>query len=407
MSITRKIDDYSRTELYDLVWSTPVSNLSTDFGISDVAIAKRCKRLNVPRPSRGYWAKIAAGKNPRKAPLPPMPDELFKQQAQRRVPKVLNLPAPGEPLLPLASELMTAITKAKLDDNRRAHLKETIFPEVTVSKNLAERVAHAFHVLLKEFEPIGIRFRKYHGMYQGGYFERSRDRLYLEIAEYLVLPDGTRASVPSYRSTERGPKPSGYLTFSFKPSWFGSQGTKEWFETAKVPLEKCLSQIVAGLRQYYLDIQVRQEQEAIQRAKEHAEWLERRKKAEIEEAIRRQKEKERQHAEALVDTAHAREVTLRNAAKRWRRSCALLQFIDECGRRWKTQSPELSSDQTAWMTWAREIAAAKSPFTVGYPDPAIDGTFDPAAVPFGGPYPPTRDFAVDEDDDTEQEEDTA
>jgi hypothetical protein len=33
-----------------------------------------------------------------------------------------------------------------------------------------------------------------------------------------------------------------------------------------------------------------------------------------------------------------------------------------------------------------------SPLETGYPDPAKDGAFDPAAVPFGGPYPVKRDF---------------
>src|SRR4051794_19450544 len=153
MSNTRNIDDYSRQELYDLVWSTPVLKLSLDFGISNVAIAKRCTRLNIPRPSLGYWAKIEAGKEPRKVPLPPTPDELFKQQMQRHVRKSLRLPAEGEPFLPLASELMTAITKAQLDHYKRAHLEDPKFPEVTVSKNLAQRVAQAFHVLLSELEP--------------------------------------------------------------------------------------------------------------------------------------------------------------------------------------------------------------------------------------------------------------
>jgi hypothetical protein len=99
MSATRPISDYSRQELYDLMWSTPGSKLATDFGISDVAIAKRCKRLNVPRPSRGYWAKVAAGRTPRKKPLPPTTNEAFKQAAQARVAKALALPG-EEPLLP-------------------------------------------------------------------------------------------------------------------------------------------------------------------------------------------------------------------------------------------------------------------------------------------------------------------
>ena len=34
-----------------------------------------------------------------------------------------------------------------------------------------------------------------------------------------------------------------------------------------------------------------------------------------------------------------------------------------------------------------------SPLETGYPDPAKDGAFDLAAVPFGGPYPVKRQLA--------------
>jgi hypothetical protein len=48
----------SREDLYQIAWSKPMSELAKDFGISDVALAKRCKRLGIPLPGRGYWARI-------------------------------------------------------------------------------------------------------------------------------------------------------------------------------------------------------------------------------------------------------------------------------------------------------------------------------------------------------------
>jgi len=38
--------------------------LSKDFGISDVALAKRCRRLRIPIPGRGYLARVDAGQKP-------------------------------------------------------------------------------------------------------------------------------------------------------------------------------------------------------------------------------------------------------------------------------------------------------------------------------------------------------
>lgn len=62
-----------RKELYDLVWSEPMKALAIRFGISDNGLRKRCKAMNVPTPSRGYWEKVKRGHRVRKLPLPPMP----------------------------------------------------------------------------------------------------------------------------------------------------------------------------------------------------------------------------------------------------------------------------------------------------------------------------------------------
>jgi hypothetical protein len=51
-------DYITREDLYVAVWSQSVLTLAKGMGISDVGLAKICKALNVPRPPRGYWAKI-------------------------------------------------------------------------------------------------------------------------------------------------------------------------------------------------------------------------------------------------------------------------------------------------------------------------------------------------------------
>ena len=40
------------------------------YKVSDVAIHKVCKSLEIPTPSQGYWAKLRAGKPVAKTPLP-------------------------------------------------------------------------------------------------------------------------------------------------------------------------------------------------------------------------------------------------------------------------------------------------------------------------------------------------
>ncbi len=56
--------EISKPDLLALVWAMPTTEVAKILGVSDVAVAKRCKRFSITKPPRGYWAKIAAGINP-------------------------------------------------------------------------------------------------------------------------------------------------------------------------------------------------------------------------------------------------------------------------------------------------------------------------------------------------------
>ncbi len=40
----------TRKELYELIWSKPMTTVAKDFGVSDVWISKICKEADIPRP---------------------------------------------------------------------------------------------------------------------------------------------------------------------------------------------------------------------------------------------------------------------------------------------------------------------------------------------------------------------
>lgn len=66
----------SREELFALVWEKPTSEIAKDFDLSDVAIGKLCTKLQVPKPPRGYWARIEAGQKPRRPALAAFREEI-------------------------------------------------------------------------------------------------------------------------------------------------------------------------------------------------------------------------------------------------------------------------------------------------------------------------------------------
>jgi len=382
--------ELTREELYEKIWSVPITQLAAELGISDVALAKRCKKLNVPKPPLRYWAKVAAGMKQKKVPLPPTPNEVFIKTAEKSPGKTLPIPQTTEQLHSLATELLRRLTTEKPSWDKRIRISECTLPEVAITKALIERAAKSFHTILNGVEHLGITFRKAQGSYGPGFFQRGRDRLYLEIKEDLVDRFGSRR--PSLQWQTDG-VPSGVLTFSINPERYGIQKEKQWKEDGKSSLGKLLAQIVTAIRRHYIETQKRQAEEAIERKKQRVEYERRWREHQEKEAIRLEEERKQKHEGALEATAHVRSEDLLKAAEWWRLYQTAVEFIHECEQRWRnSQANELTTEQEAWLLWARENAKAMSPFELGYPDPTKDGPFDPSSVPFGGPYPCKRDF---------------
>lgn len=64
---------FRREALYELVWTAPVIEVAKRIGVSDVALAKLCRRAAIPLPARGYWARVESGQHIGTVPLPPAP----------------------------------------------------------------------------------------------------------------------------------------------------------------------------------------------------------------------------------------------------------------------------------------------------------------------------------------------
>lgn len=82
-------EELTREELFALVWEKPTVEVAKELGVSDVAVAKLCARLQVPKPPRGYWARIESGQTPRRTPL-----RAFREEIEARR-KAMARPLPG------------------------------------------------------------------------------------------------------------------------------------------------------------------------------------------------------------------------------------------------------------------------------------------------------------------------
>jgi len=100
----------TREELFRLVWSMPSEQVAVHLGISGVALGKRCAKLAVPKPPRGYWAKY---KNRSERPVPPL--AAYQDSVRARINR-----QPVQPGLHLSQRRMELFKKAAdkvLSDN--------------------------------------------------------------------------------------------------------------------------------------------------------------------------------------------------------------------------------------------------------------------------------------------------
>lgn len=230
----------TRAQLFERVWTTPRLRLAQEFGISDVALAKLCRRRRIPCPPRGYWAKRAAGQSPVRRALPPAVNGEDRPAILRPVAAIPAFPIPAlaERLHPLAERLRHRLRCYKKDHVGLVHVNERGLPRVAVSPAQVERVAGAVHVLLKEAEAGGfiIRFAGEDGQPE---LCRDRRRTVIWVQEEL--------SADLASSGRRVRQPTGRLRFFLGSANRRAERARSWTESDTLSLELVLGRIVAAL----------------------------------------------------------------------------------------------------------------------------------------------------------------
>lgn len=393
----------TREQLYERVWTTPLVQLVQEFGITDVAISKTCKRLNVPTPPRGYWAKLVAGQQPRKPPLPAFrmaqqrgglaaeiarqlhagntPAEIVPVQKLERV----ELPTDNRNLHPAARELRTVLLAETPEQDGKLHIRQRIdVPSVSVSKKATDGVVRSFHAIVSELETRGVEFRKFRGKHGHPSFHCGKFQTSLSVEELIETvkrePTAMEKRRPSSEWRLTSQQPSGRFRFSLgSDSYYSQSRDTILIQKPEISLEEITAQVIEKIWDFFVSSE-----------KAHLESEERWKQDREKEKIRREEERQQQHRQTMEGIVNSRRENLVRAAQWWRRHNATAEFIDHCEQRWKSESGTLTSAQEQWLAWARSNVTALSPQQIEYPDPVRDGPFDPSAIPFGGPYPETR-----------------
>lgn len=196
-----------REDLYKEVWSTPMAQLAKKYNISDVGLAKICKKMEIPRPARGYWAKAKYGAKVKPQLLKPLSPKgqtkavLNRATLQRREldrnPEILDTIAfekkpenqikVAEKLQkphPLIKETKRLLKLARLQGGRLE--LTTACLDVRVSKRGLSRAMLVMDAIFKAAEQRGykIAVEMRHGR-NATYAAIGEDRVYFHLEEII------------------------------------------------------------------------------------------------------------------------------------------------------------------------------------------------------------------------------
>jgi hypothetical protein len=339
--------DLTRDELYALVWSKPTSELAQEFNVSDVAIAKRCQRMNIPKPPPGYWQQLRAGQKPKRRALPPAGQKPQTRQVRRRAkpPPFAGVPEEQRVCVldhlekphPMIRAAQRALEKGNVDTY--GWLQPT-WPDrcpldMRVSKGSLDRALRLLDALLKAIQRHGYDMEENESSMILVDGERVRLRFKEKTTKKKRELTRAEQALPIWQQPSSNIyTPSGQFVILLElPSTYGFSSFQTWQDGENQPLEYRLHEILKVLPNAR-DTSIAQ-RKAQAEAERHRQE-EQRRRWEIE---RRQRE-EQQRFEVLEKQAAL-----------WVRSQNLRAFLEACEQKLMLTSAGGTREVT-WLKWA-------------------------------------------------------
>lgn len=379
-----------RETLYNEVWSDPVIVVAPRYGLSDVGLAKICRALAIPLPSRGYWAKVKAGRIMNRAPLPKLkqqgqvaigliklpPEKAAVREAVRKSAAKIRketppLPRPEEapvsslhPLVKGASKRLRQRNGWPEDTQLRTAPKEVL--NLSVTRESLERAIGIVDALLKALIKQGfdVEVDGERGVTLLRWIETGTT-LEFALTEHIrrtrheITSAEERAQkrywersrwdssiafthVPMYDYT-----PTGVLTIQV-----GRWTSRTWKDTPRTQLENRLVEVTGGIVALAQETHAKALEEVCRkevhrRAVERFEFLTKRRADEVE-----------------------RFKNLETSVTDWERAARVRAFADAVEAEART-SGKLPPEQLGWLTWVRAKADWLDPLIL-VSDPILD-----------------------------------
>lgn len=340
-----------RNKLYEQVWKEPMSRLARRYNISDVGLAKVCRKLKVPIPPRGYWARVQSGQKPVRPELPKLtkgapetatispvvsrsrdlPEAVRLQRSFEADPAHRIVVNSDRKLHPFVQATKTALAA------KRQSGSSTVPLNIRVSEGIRDRALLLMSTMIYALEERGFSAEAA-GEKSGSALIIKGERLEFSLEERTtkvnVLPSEKKHSWESdYRFD-----PTGKLTFRIQE--YGAQGhRKSWSDGERRSLEEQLNDIIPTL----VDISLILHEERLEQKRR---W------AQIEEESR------------LRRLAKSRWVRLQQDQQKWESAFHLRTLIEKVSEMVSSEErnqPELER----WLKWANRVLASLDPFAGG------------------------------------------
>lgn len=373
--------EFTRKELYDLVWSQPMKTVAAGVGISDVALAKQCAKANIPVPNRGYWARKQAGKPTIQIALPPRFPGASDRIGGSRHQYYYGLDWAEEfrkvllPPVPTFDEEMTSVEKRV----------RTLIGKVRCQRKFEP--AHPLVAkLLAHDEERRQEFSKWRSNYFAPKYDTGTERRRLLIINTLFVTAArlgcrTSMSTSKYRQDAGSERDIGitigesHIHFTVEPVMTKKEQKREhlrlafgracektnaaefWEDRDETSLDDQLSDVLVamlvGAEASYRNGLVR-----------HREWIIERKADAETELRKRQEQVERQARELQQKLARERIAHLLAQAKAFDRANQIRAYV-ESALLGATDTSIARADLDQWAVWARREADATDPVKNG------------------------------------------
>jgi hypothetical protein len=377
------MQQYDRDELYRKVWEQPMLKVAEEYGVSAVALGKTCRKLSIPVPGRGHWAKLAHGHAGAKRPPLSKLDNVPVVYRSPVAPRKPTNSDQNDPELAAINQLLTsaALNPPPIDPTARPHslIRNT-------ASQLRSRNRRDENGILLPRETGGLDVKVSEGMLDRALQVMAqvlavldRQGFTVEISEQgrtVVLIKGQKVSfgmeepirrVVTKKARVPDPtdqwdydevvthEPAGKLALIIHwETWEPREHRTRWSDAKVKRVENLIPDFVAGLMRVAVAFRRKEEE---RKRREAAEQKRRQEMAQLQEDIQEEEKKLKQLNTWIDD---------------WERAERMRRFIAVYAKKTSSWGTEKQPKRKAWIEWATRQADRTDPFVSEKPASVLD-----------------------------------